>query len=137
MLKRLAIVGLLLIPAPMVAGQPNQTPNSKQEPAKQGQPAGPNKQASGQANQSESDPSPPKWYAPLERPDWWLVVLGFGTLAVVSWQTRMLARSVKAAQTAADAAETSAKAAMGVAVPTLMLHKFSFIVSKERPKGQT
>jgi len=43
-------------------------------------------------------------------------------------QSKTLRESVAAAQKAADAAETSAKAAMGIAVPTLMLHKFSFIV---------
>ncbi len=46
-------------------------------------------------------------------------------------QTGILRDSVAAAQKAANAAEKSAIAAMGIAVPTLTLHKFSFIVSKE------
>lgn len=42
-------------------------------------------------------------------------------------QSKTLRESVAAAQKAADAAEISAKAAIGVAVPTLMLYKFEFI----------
>jgi hypothetical protein len=41
-------------------------------------------------------------------------------------QTGILKDSVAASQKAADAAEISAKAAMGVAVPTLVISKFSF-----------
>jgi hypothetical protein len=46
-------------------------------------------------------------------------------------QSKILEDSVAAAQKAADAAERSAVAAMGVAVPTLMLHWFEF-----KPKTQ-
>jgi hypothetical protein len=42
-------------------------------------------------------------------------------------QTKVLQESLAAAQKAADAAEKSASAAMGVAVPTLAVYKFSFI----------
>ena len=42
-------------------------------------------------------------------------------------QTKTLGGWVAAAQKAADAAEISAKAAMGVAVPTIAIYKFSFI----------
>jgi hypothetical protein len=42
-------------------------------------------------------------------------------------QTKILEDSVAAAQKVADAAEIQAKAAMGVAVPTLVVHGFSFV----------
>ncbi len=49
-------------------------------------------------------------------------------------QTQILGDSVAAAQRAADAAETSAKTAMGVSVPTLAIYKFAFInEGKENP----
>ena len=45
---------------------------------------------------------------------------------VMDGQTAILRDSVAAAQASADAAKMSAKAAMGVSVPTLMLNKFVF-----------
>jgi hypothetical protein len=92
MLKRLAIVGLLLAIAPIMPGQPNKASDQKQESAKQGQPAAlptdsPNKQASAQTYQPEANPNPPEWYASLKRPDWWLVLAAFSTLGVICWQS--------------------------------------------------
>jgi hypothetical protein len=134
MLKYLAIVALWLCSAWIMTSQPNQAANDKGHDAKQGQPAlispnGKDKQPGGQTDKPKSDSNTPKWYAPLERPDWWLVILGFGTLGIFGWQTKILGKSVVATQTAADAAEISAKAAMGVAVPVLMLDEFSFMPS--------
>jgi hypothetical protein len=47
-------------------------------------------------------------------------------------QTALLRDSVGAAQKSAEAAEISAKAVMGVAIPTLVIHEFSFMRSKSR-----
>ena len=59
--------------------------------------------------------------------------LMLGTLKAIqaqAWhmerQTKILEDSVTAAQISANAADISAKTAMGVAVPTLMLHEFAF-----------
>ncbi len=46
---------------------------------------------------TKSDSSPPKWYAPLERPEWWLVILGFPTLAVLLWQAIVSGIAARAA----------------------------------------
>ena len=51
----------------------------------------------------------------------------------MSEQTEILRQSVAIAKTAADAAEMSAKAAMGVAVPTLMLDEFQLIAPGTHP----
>src|ERR1700691_2767356 len=52
------------------------------------------------AEQPNADP--PKWYTPLERPDWWLVAVGIGAILVgrstlkdISKQTRLLRKYVK------------------------------------------
>ncbi|HTV06753.1 MAG TPA: hypothetical protein VME86_15400 [Acidobacteriaceae bacterium] len=132
MLKALAILGMWLLCTGIMAGQPNKAPDPNQQIT---QPK-PNHPATGQtapekhnepaAHEPETGSDPPEWYAPLKRPEWWLVIVGFGTLGVVGWQTKILGISVKAAQTAADAAEMSAVAAMGVTVPVLVLHRFEF-----------
>jgi len=108
MLKRLAILGLLLAAAPIVPGQPNKTANQKQEPAKQGQPAviatnSPDKQATSQTDQAKPSPDAPKWYAPLERSDWWLVLAAFSTIGVICWQSIETRKAAQGAQRAADA----------------------------------
>jgi len=130
MLKRLAILASAAVLAVCVSGQPNKAADPNQHPGHPEQPvivkASPEKQNESGADKAKTDPDPPKWYAPIERPDWWLVILGFGTLVVVGWQTAILGKSVSVAKTAADAAEISAKAAMGVAVPTLVLIGFDF-----------
>ncbi len=155
MLKRLAIFAALLLSAPMVTGQPNKAADYKQRAATQGQPAvitadSPNKQLNGQRDQPK--PSLPEWYASLERPDWWLVIAAFLTLGTICWQsvetrraaratqqsvaaitlqTQHLADSVVAAKRAAEAAEISAKAAMGLSLPWIGLCKFSFVSRME------
>lgn len=111
MLKRLTVLAVLMI-AGSVPSQAAQAVDHQVQPDTL-------------AAKSESD-------TPLNRPDWWLVILGFGTLAVVAWQTKILGKSVVAAQTSADAAEISAKAAMGVAVPVLMLCEFDFLPSPDQ-----
>ena len=47
-------------------------------------------------------------------------------------QTTVLSESVAVAKKAADAAEKSAIAAMGVAIPTLMLQEFTFVPREDR-----
>ena len=107
MLKLWVIVISLVISAtflaPTVSGQPDKAANQKQEPAKQGQPTvatpnSPNKQPSGQTDQSKANADSPKWYAALERPDWWLVWIAFFTGGVIcwqSWETRKAAQSAE------------------------------------------
>lgn len=96
--------------AASVSGQPNKTANSNQQPGHPEQPvtakSTPEKQNGTADDKGKADSDPPKWYAPLERPDWWLVILGFGTLLVVGWQTKILGDSVAVAK---NSAETTGK----------------------------
>lgn len=108
MLKRLVILAIAAIVAVSLSGQPNQTANQKQKPAKQSQPTvlpedSQNKQTSGQADQPKPDTNPPKWYAALERPDWWVVGLALITACVICWQSWEMRKSAKGAQKAAEA----------------------------------
>lgn len=50
---------------------------------------------------------PPHWY---KSPEWWLVILGFPTLAVLMWQAIVMNAATKAARDSANAALVSAKA---------------------------
>ncbi|MGD0547847.1 MAG: hypothetical protein ABR991_08455 [Terracidiphilus sp.] len=102
MLKRLAIIAIAAIVAVSVSGQPNQIANQKQEPAKQSQPTvlpagSQNKQTSKQTDQPKPDTNPPKWYAALDRPDWWVVGLAFFTACVICWQSWETRKSASAA----------------------------------------
>jgi hypothetical protein len=129
MLKGVAILASAAIIAISVPAQPQKAADREEGSAAQRQQAVADsenlkKRASGPAEQAKNDPDPPKWYASLGRPDWWLVILGFGTLLVVGWQTKILGRSVAVAQKAADAAKTSADIAAGVSIPTLAIDEF-------------
>jgi len=106
MLKGLAILAIAAVMAVCVSGQPNKTPNPNQQP---GQPEQANAAKPTPTQQSETgndkgkpDTNSPEWYAPLKRPDWWLVIVGFGTLIIVGWQTLILGRSVAVAQKSAE-----------------------------------
>jgi len=41
---------------------------------------------------------PPKWYTPLKRPEWWLVLVGFLTLGLIWWQAKKTADAAEATQ---------------------------------------
>lgn len=41
--------------------------------------------------------NPPKWYAPIKRPEWWLVVAAFVTLGIIARQTVDTRRAAEAA----------------------------------------
>lgn len=53
-----------------------------------------------------SESRSPRWYTPLKRPEWWLVILGFPTLFFVGWQAW---ESRKAANASRDSAEALVK----------------------------
>jgi hypothetical protein len=100
----------------------------------------------------ESKGDPPKWYAPLERPDWWLVLIALLTGGAVAYQAREMRaatdvmrgqltamqgqlgqmdssgkqtdKMIEAAQKSADAAKISSDIAARVAVPTLVIESF-------------
>jgi hypothetical protein len=106
MLKHLAILAIAAFVTVSVSSQPNKTPNPNQQPGHTEQAvvvkSTPEKQNESATGQPKTNPDPPKWYASLERPDWWLVIVGFGTLAVVGWQTKILGDSVAVAKKSAE-----------------------------------
>ena len=123
MSKWLAIFGLLLASAPVMPGQPDQASKPKQSTANQVQkesnPVGAtevDKQASGQTDEAKAEANPPDWYTALERPEWWLVILGFGTLAVVLWQTVQTKKAAQAALLNAQAVIDAERAWLTVSI---------------------
>ena len=116
----------------------------------------------GANNQEQASEKPAKYpwgelLAPANVPNWFLVVVGgvtgwfvYKTLRAIKKQadimetqandaresgaeaTKIALATAQAAQKAADAAEISAKAAMGVAVPTLMISEFEFAARPDK-----
>jgi hypothetical protein len=86
--------------ADSMSGQPNKTARNGEAVAAQSQPAvvlaTPDHQNSSQTYQSKPEADPPKWYAPFERPDWWLVLAAFMTCGVVGWQSYETRKSAEA-----------------------------------------
>jgi hypothetical protein len=54
------------------------------------------------AHAGESNPNPPKWYASLKRPEWWLVGVGFLTLGLIWYQAKKTAEAAEATQRATE-----------------------------------
>jgi hypothetical protein len=99
MLKRLAILAIAVFVAVGVPGQSNKATDHKEQPAAESQPAvlpanSPNEPNGRQTDQTKPDAGPPKWYAALERPDWWIVGAAFATLGLIGWQSYETRRSV-------------------------------------------
>jgi hypothetical protein len=91
MLKRLAILAVVLTVAVSMSCQPNKATDQKQEHAEATNSAitaanGINKQNRSTANETKSNSNPPKWYAAIKRPEWWLVIIAALTGIVVGWQ---------------------------------------------------
>lgn len=108
MLRRMAILAIATSMAVSVSGQPDKTSDQNQQPAKQGQPAvvtanSPNERSNGQTHQPQGSPDSPKWYAALERPDWWVVGFAFLTACVICWQSWETRKAARGAERAADA----------------------------------
>jgi hypothetical protein len=72
----------------VVARKPNQAADQHaQNTQKEPQASATSKNdKSPEAHAKEADSNTPKWYASLERPEWWLVIVGFLTLIFVAWQ---------------------------------------------------
>jgi hypothetical protein len=91
MWKRLAILAIAIFMTVCVSGQPNRVADDKQQPAKQVQSTAAatinsEKQNNGQTDKTKADADPPKWYAPLENPEWCLVIVAGLTLIVLRSQ---------------------------------------------------
>lgn len=98
MLKQLGAIGVLVLVAGMMPGQPKQTSGSERNEAKNGQPAvisphSQNEQPYAQANQPQSSSNPRAGNTTLERshwwsdPNWWLVIVAGITGGFICWQS--------------------------------------------------
>ena len=144
MLRCLAITAIatFLAVAP-AAPQPDKTADKDNQHNPNSQPE---KQANRDANQSKTSPDPPKWYAPLQKPDWWVVIVAGLTGIVIGWQsfetrraaaatersiravrrqsrlmerqTEILERSVAVAERAADSAANAERARLVIEYST-------------------
>jgi hypothetical protein len=52
---------------------------------------------------AKTDGNTPKWYAPLKRAEWWLVILGFPTLFFIAWQAWETRKAGQTARNNTDA----------------------------------
>ena len=109
MRKRLAILAIAVCGAVCVSGQPNNAADDKQQPANQVQSTvaatvSPERQNIDKTDKAKADTDPPKWYTPLEKPDWWLVGIAFVTGCFICWQSWETRKSADAALLNAQAA---------------------------------
>ncbi|WP_263350091.1 hypothetical protein [Acidicapsa acidisoli] len=114
MLKRLAILAIAAVCTVGVAGQVDRDASHDKQDAKTKKPSTVVFQNNyyETPNQPQKAPSPPKWYAFLERPDWWIVIIGAITAGVICCQSIETRRAANAAMTAAEAALKQADAQM-------------------------
>src|SRR5258708_202561 len=98
---------LLTIP---VSGKPNQTSDkNKQSSDQKDKTSVALEHNNGTETHSEkADNSPPKWYTPLKRSEWWLVIVGFLTLVFVAWQAYETKLAVQGAADSVDAVNRQA-----------------------------
>jgi hypothetical protein len=93
--------GIFCASAVGMTGKPNKAPSFAEQKS-QSQPQQPtiasiNNETRTPDHQHTGN-NPPHWYASLERPEWWLVALGFPTLIILAWQAWETRRAAQAAQ---------------------------------------
>jgi hypothetical protein len=92
-----------------MASQPNQAGTKKQEAPN---PEGPssitvNNEQRSAYNADHATDDPPQWYAPLERPDWWLVLVAAITGYVIWGQAREMRKTTDIMKRQADLQEAA------------------------------
>lgn len=84
----------------------------------------PTAQAKEKATKAAQEPHahPPKWYAALKGPDWWLVIAAFLTCGVVGWQAWETRRAVIATTLANEAVISKERARLQIIAGPVSLH---------------
>ncbi len=99
MLKWLIVLAIAALFSASVSSQPYKATDYDQQPAYQRRVAiilaPPHEQNYSTTDQPKTNPYAPKWYAPLKRPEWWLVGLGLGTLGFLWRQIYLFQNTAK------------------------------------------
>lgn len=90
---------VMLVAAIVVPGKPQHAAPNKDHPTDESSPnagtaANNHDHATGT---QDADSNSPHWYLALKRPEWWLVILGFGTLLFLIYQTNIAKQAAEAA----------------------------------------
>jgi len=88
-------ISFICILAASVAGQPNATTNNKNTSAKKEKalPIGKHEDKSPTDTPHKTNDDPPRWYAPFERPDWWIVIIAALTGAAIVYQAKEMTKA--------------------------------------------
>lgn len=110
LVKSISISILIFFLATSVSCKPNQASNKdKQSTDQKEKTSVALEHNSGTETHSEkADNNPPKWYTPLKRSEWWLVIVGFLTLVFVAWQAYETKLAVQGAADSVDAVNRQA-----------------------------
>jgi len=108
MVSRIAgfvLVAFAIFIAGFVAGQPNERAHTTNTKAQAESPQRPTSNSVNDRTEKTTAPNDdsPKWYAALKRPEWWLVLVAFLTLAVIAWQAWETRRAVEIGRDSASA----------------------------------
>jgi len=111
-MRKLAPIAITILLAVDVSGQPNETSGKKADSATNKPPATSTKTVEDKdgSRKTSGDPTTdsPNWYAPLERPDWWLVIIAALTGGAIAYQAREMTRTTSVMENQLRAIERQA-----------------------------
>jgi hypothetical protein len=104
MRRGIVITALLCILAVEMPGKPNKAPANKQDPPHPESPPGLTFERQNITNYyaDHSHGNAPKWYAAVERPEWWMVLITFLTGLAIAYQAREMKRSTQEMKATTD-----------------------------------
>ena len=106
MLKCLMILAIAAVAAVAVSAQSDKTASHDKQDPKKKSPSTvvfQNNYYEPPTQAQKANPSPPNWYEPLEKPEWWLVAIAALTGGAICWQSIETKRAARAAEKAARA----------------------------------
>jgi hypothetical protein len=119
MLKRSSVVAFVAFATVSALCQSNQPTGGGKPAGSQNKLAAPStnydrKQTSDRTEPAETHPDSIKWYTNLERPDWWLVIIGALTGIVIGWQSFETRRAAQAMRDSNLATASSQRARLSI-----------------------
>jgi hypothetical protein len=136
-MKIYALVLVLIFMAIVVSGKPNQAPPKIQDtPNPQARaPLPVNNQNETTYYANKADENPPRWYAALKRPEWWLVLVAALTGYVIWLQAKEMAKATSAMERQTEATRIAADAALLNAQAVINAERPWFVVTIELHMG--